>query len=265
MAGQKRATGPTFLVLSEDGAESSTATLEALVKHLFRQARPGTDEHRLHFEPPDPEERQALSGNKWKSTQSADQPAIGRLVRTIANQLARDNAFVVFHFDGDRPYAERSSAENPDKFHTQIIEKVQAILRKPPSAGRPKRFAISELSPAEVTERMAKLLVLTPYYNLEAWTYYNTAVLRRRCRPEEVSRVDEWTRSPEQIEEQERISDRLSVGKKHNRELVEQGFPTKTAVRVGKSFADAVNTMKANATLMTALAALQRPEPWRQE
>ena len=106
----------------------------------------------------------------------------------------------------------------------------------------------------EVDEQMAKLIVLTPFYSIESWTYYNTAVLRTLCEQHEQAKVDGWASNPSQIEEIERIGEQLVDGKKHNQQLAEQQFPSNVAMQVRKSFADAVNRMRASTPLMAALS-----------
>jgi hypothetical protein len=244
--------GPRFLVLSEDGSDSAVETVAALTRSLCRQAVPTFDSARLRFTPPTESHRRTLTANRWKSAQVEDQAGIIDLVELITAQLNVPNGFVIFHFDGDRPYVQHHDAENPKKFEAQIISKVRLRLQQPRQASlalKPTPAAAPPIDP------LTKLLVLTPYYNVEAWTYYNTRVLRTLCRPDEVETVDTWGRDPSMLEEIEKIGTRISPGKAHNSTLAQQSFPGALANNVGKSFADTVRKLKENGPLMTALSA----------
>jgi hypothetical protein len=244
------------LVLTEDRDKSAPRTIAALAKSMCRKAVSNANVGRLQFDPP-PEDnhRHALSGNRWKSEEIEDQRAITELVRAIAAHLASEHGFVIFHFDGDRPYADRASAENPRKFQKQIVAKLHAALALPPrrlGKGQPALPTRTSVDP------LSKLLIFTPYYNLEAWTFYNTARLLARCKPHERAKITSWAKQPGQTEEEVRIGE-LVVGKGHNLELAEQGFPAKIAVAANKSFSDTVNMLKANAAFMAVISPAPMP------
>jgi hypothetical protein len=240
-----------FLVLSEDSARSAVDTIEALTRTMCGRI-PTANLHQMKFDPPDPRQRQILAGNKWKSNSPVDQPAITDLVRTIAAHLRRADGFVIFHFDGDRPYAQRANAENPRKFQKQIAEKVRNLLATPPVRKDTVDSPAAAVAPADPLE---KLFLFTPYYSIEAWTYYNTEGLLARCPAHEHAKITRWASDPHQLEETHKVAEELSIGKKYNQELAEQAFPTEVAIAAGKSFADTVHKLKENGPLLTALSA----------
>ncbi len=249
--GGVRTRGLTFLVFTEDGAASAVPTITALSKVFFQQVIPGLDFKHTSFRPVEDRLRSALSGNKWKSTKPNDQRHITDVAQTIAGQLATQDGFVIFHFDGDVPYAQQGRAENPKKFQKQIVERVYQLLLA--SGSSIKR------EPAEAQALLDKLLILTPYYCIEAWTYYNNRVLRNRCTEADFPLLDSWQQDPALLEELNRPWDHVSAGKAHNRELVEQDFPSRVAIAAQKSFADIVNQLKKNTTLISALTPLVFP------
>jgi hypothetical protein len=238
-----------FLVLSEDSARSAVDAIEALTRNMCEQISKA-NLHHLKFDPPDPRQRRILSGNKWKSTSPADQLAITDLVRTIAAHLRRADGFVIFHFDGDRPYAQRANAENPRKFQKQIVDKVRDLLAAPPV----RKKSVAAVAAAEASpDPLEKLLLFTPYYSIEAWTYYNTNGLLARCRSHERAKIERWAADPAQLEEIPKIAAELSIGKSCNQELAEQAFPTEVAFAAGKSFTEAVQRLRTNRVLTEAL------------
>jgi hypothetical protein len=260
--------GPFFLVLTEDGATNAPHTVEALFRAMCRVLVDRFDDRQLGrdcFEPPEERHRHVISGNLWKSRQLRDRPSISSLAQVIAGQLVRPNAFVLFHFDGDKIHSLRDQSENVEVFERRFRAYVEQLLRNPPRLNHPAAASLSSrvpprrLSDAEVQEAMSRLIPLTPFYCIEAWTYYNTRRLRTLSPPEDHVVIDEWERAPGSTEEIEQPSKRISAGKAHNRELAEQSFPAKRAVAAKKSFADTVAMLRTNEHLMAALAPLTYP------
>lgn len=265
MPGQPGA--PVFLVLTEDGAESAVPTIEALFRAMCHLLVAGFDERKLDrssFQPPPARHRAALTASFWKSERRKDQPSITDLIVLIAAHLRRPNGFVLFHFDGDRRYADRASSENVKKFATHLRAKVERALRDgPPGVTDPllprggKRAAL--LCEEELQAALARLLLLTPFYCIEAWAYYNTRRLRRLCTPEEQAMVDGWEEHAGSVEEVERPWALVSAGKRHNRALAEDHFPARRALEAGRSFADTVGKLRENPALMAVLGELVFP------
>ena len=115
------------------------------------------------------------------------------------------------------------------------------------------------LSGEEVDAALARLLPLTPFYCIEAWTYYNTRALRNLCRPHELAIVEQWEKAPGSTEDLEKPWRGFSVGKEHNRALAETHFPGRIALQAGRSFADTVSELRRNPILMRALSPLVYP------
>jgi hypothetical protein len=239
----------SFLVLSEDSAPDAVPTLVALLKRAFCLLVPeirSSIDRNLRFEPPEDRLRKALSGNAWKSKQPGSQHAKVDLVRTIATQLKRDDAaFVVFHFDGDTTYANRSASENAAKFETEIKARVFELLRG--------SFQGVTTSDDQAHALLTKLIVVVPFYCIESWTYYNTTVLRRLAKSGDLAQIAQWEATPGSVEECERPWSLIAIAKNGNVELAGNKFPIQRAVAAGKSLADAVNAMAENAQLAAAL------------
>lgn len=247
------------MIVTEDGATNAPRTIEALFRAMCRVLIPEFDNRQLGrecFEPPEDRLREAISGNKWKSRRPRDQALNIFLIESIAGHLVRPNAFVLFHFDGDMVHSMRHQCENEQFFEEHVRARVMQKLRtpqnRPVAESQPKRA----LSDEQVDEAMRRLVPLTPFYCIEAWTYYNTGLLRTICPPTEHSVLDEWDRAPGATEELVQPNKHISVNKAHNRDLAERGFPARRAFNAGKSFANTVEMLRANVELMKMLTPL---------
>jgi hypothetical protein len=240
--------GPAFLVLSEDSSEAAVPTIKALTKKLCQVVTPGLATQHLTFEPPEARLRRALTGNKWKSRSRSDQADRIDLVRTIASQLLRRDAFVVFHFDGDVAYGSAHTAENPRHFEEQILRPLRDLLY-----GRLR-------DAGAVSAAVSKLILFVPYYCIESWTFYNARVLRLISSAPDAAKVEEWAAHPELLEEIIKPWDEISVGKTQNLRLAEDQFPTPVGLSVGKSLADTVISLVHNEALLTSLWSISNDE-----
>lgn len=238
---------PIFLVLSEDGSHDAVPSLIALTKKMCQFVVPTLKTHLLHFEPPESRLRWSLTANKWKSRSAADQFLRTDLLKTIATHMLRPEGFVIFHFDGDTPYRERTASPNLEQFSRQIVEPVSQLLRQKRTDQEAARIA-------------QKLIVYIPHYCVEAWTYYNLPVLEETCRARVGARDDSilaaWKATPSEIEEVEQPWSMVSAGKDHNRALAERAYPAAVAFDAGKSFSDTVVSLQNNQQLVAVLQEL---------
>jgi hypothetical protein len=253
---------PVFLIVTEDGASDAHRVIEALFRAMCRLMIQGFADQRLGrhcFAPADENLRRAISGNKWKSTSVRDQGHITDLAQHIAAHLVQPDAFVLLHFDGDRPYGQRAFSESVLKFQECLLAKVEAVLANTWASRTRSTVARRPLGPDEVAAALGRLLCLTPYYCIEAWTYYNTRKLREICRAHEHALIERWEQDPGATEELECPWRMISAAKEHNLPLVERGFPGRVALEAGRSFADTVRQLQGNGALMSALAPLVHP------
>jgi hypothetical protein len=240
----------TVLILTEDGSKHAHATLEALAKKMFRLVEPAcqTQRERIGIDPRDERTQQAMAGNLWKSTRREDQQAIVDLRRSIATKLLEREVpgFVLFHFDGDRPWTKASSSENTAKFGRVIRDPVGLLV-----AGR---------TPDGSPDPLSKLIPVIPFYSIEAWLYQNTAGVRaemkgqRGCKKADRQKLSAWEADPTLLDEVEVPKDNFCLGNRHNLALTE-AFPAEKVLAVGKSFTATIATMKACPPLIEALAA----------
>lgn len=230
-----------LLVLTEDGSRSGVA-LEHLVMHLLRRAWPHhAGQVRLQFLPPNPVARARMRANRWKE-RGQDQI---NFIQTLATDLAKGDVFVIVHLDGDRPWAHRGRqdpASNRAHFERQILPRVRSLLE-----GR------------GAGHHLGRLLLVEPFYSIEAWLYLNDAQLRawyaRHAPPGHVDLelLDTWRDSPELLDELEKPKEALIVRDRHNGDLASTGFPAAKAEKLGKSFAAAVRAFRACEPLRSQL------------
>ena len=216
---------------------------------------------RLAFEPVRSKEAlQALRGNVWKSGKAHDRQKQVTLRNTIATQLMLDNGWVLFHFDGDRSWANRESSENVGKFRDLIWEKVRQLILI--ELEKREVRAASPTTPGELEERanllMTRLKQVVPFYSMESWLFQNTREAVRLCvehyRGRDVERFNEWEQDRAALDEVLKPKEEVCLGAKHNLELASQGFPAREAHATGKSFAAVVQELAQDKELTEALS-----------
>ncbi|WP_437806182.1 hypothetical protein [Sorangium sp. So ce1078] len=246
----------SILVLSEDSAEGAHDTLVSLAKKILRLVDGSYDWQHVRFEPPEGEGvRKALRGNLWKSREPRDYRARLDLIGYIATKLLEsDRAFVIYHIDGDRPWAEREASENVAKFRTFIETDVRQFVEH--------RRRQSGRAPAGDLA-LTQLLLLVPYYSLEAWLFQNTRAGARfceespACRGKHASAFQEWANDRGALDEVWKPKKAVCFEDRRNRQLAE-GLDEDTVDAVyyaGKSLHNAVDALHRNASLLAALAA----------
>ncbi|WP_437585438.1 hypothetical protein [Sorangium sp. So ce1000] len=243
----------SILVLSEDSAEGAHDTLVALAKKIFRLVDSNYDWQHVRFEPPEGEGvRKALRGNLWKSREPRDYRARLDLIGYIATKLLEgDRAFVLYHIDGDRPWTEREASENVAKFRSFIETDVRQFVEH--------RRARSGRAPAGDLA-LSQLLLIVPYYSIEAWLFQNTRAGVRfceenpACRGKHVPVFQAWANDRSALDEVLKPKDQVCFEDRHNRQLAE-GLDVDAVYYAEKSLHHAVEALLQNASLLAALAA----------
>lgn len=224
----------SLLVLTEDSGADGHATIIALLKRMLRLIAPEYQSHRLGVEPRDEAAQRAVRGTGWKS---AD-PRVTDMLRTIATKLGRDDGFVFFHVDGDRPWRDRASSENRAKFEGLIRNRVRQLL-----AGR------AVASSADTDRRIARLFLIVPFYSVEAWLYQHTEVALELCRDHyqgrDVERFDAWRQDRASLEEVVQPKDAVCLGATHNLALAGPRYPADEVYAAERSYTETVHTLLA--------------------
>lgn len=251
----------SLLVLTEDGAARAHATLVALIKKMLLRLDPACGTHLVQLEPQNEHARKAMLGNLWKSRRPLDHPKIVLLGRAIAGKLLEQSVpgFVLFHVDGDVPWARRVDSENVKKFEAFRQQYVmpaldRALRTKQNDHAKP---ATDEQITIAARTALRKLLPLIPFYSIEAWLYQNTSEARRLCATtcgHHLERIDQWDTNPGGLDEIPQPKTQLCLEGRFNRDLAERSFPVERVLTARKSFAETVQRLLACDELCTALA-----------
>ncbi|XXT14859.1 hypothetical protein WME94_31885 [Sorangium sp. So ce429] len=240
----------SVLVLGEDSGEGAHETLVALAKKLFRLVDSNYDWQHIRFEPlEDASLRVVLRGNEWKNR---NHPKRRDLMGYIATKLLEgDRAFVLYHIDGDRPWAARETSENIEKFRDFIQIDVPQFFEH--------RRRQSSRAPAGALA-LSQLLLLVPYYSIEAWLFQNTRAGVRfceenqACRGKHVALFQAWADNRSALDEVSKPKEEICFRGRHNRQLAES-LDVETVYYAEKSLHHAVETLHQNPALLAALAA----------
>ncbi|ACY14384.1 hypothetical protein [Haliangium ochraceum] len=239
-----------ILVLTEDANKDALTTITALVKKLCQLADEGCQTQKIRCEPGPDNIRAIARGNAWKANGRRQERV--ELIRELATRLTEEPVgFALFHIDGDRPWSQRDSSENCAQFASKVRDKVRELLKT-------KRPHWDE---EQLDRSMARLILLCPFYSIEAWTYQNIALARRLCKERyggrDATRFDAWERERASIDEIEQLKDAVCLRDKHNHELATTAYPHRAVYEAGASFAAAADALRANEQVREALRATQ--------
>lgn len=248
----------SVMVLTEDAAKDAYDTVRALAREMLKLLVPSVQTDRISFKPLEDENaRRAMHANLWKSTRPLDQPSIRLLIRTIITELLKQDGFVLYHIDGDRPWAEHASSDNVHQFHERMLRPIQDGLR----------YALGKQQPSESTliERIKRLRLLVPFYSIEAWLYQNTREAIRLCAEEGCGqcppRLEAWKLSRASLDEVPQPKETLCLRDRYNAHLAHSGFPSIEVFEAGASFSDAVTNLLDCTELLDALERTSTPAP----
>ncbi|WP_437751045.1 hypothetical protein [Sorangium sp. So ce1389] len=254
------------MILTEDSGEGGRATVEALVGRMLDLVVPGYGRHRVDFLPSEPAEEEAMRGNVWKTDgkNPREHERRLRLLRYIARKLLLPDTFVIFHVDGDRPWAERSTSENLEKFDRRVVTLLpQVVERGRANAPWTRLRAKGGDEPPAPVLHLEHLVLVCPFRSIEAWLYQNIRRAREICRREHGGRhvvdIEAWEGNRGALDELPAPDEVLCLKKTYNLELASHGFPTQVAYDVKKSFAESVDRMGRCGALR---AALERTRGW---
>ncbi|WP_438030873.1 hypothetical protein [Sorangium sp. So ce233] len=256
----------SIVILTEDSGEDGRATVEALVGRMLDLVVPGYGRHRVDFLPSEPREEEAMRGNVWKTDgrNPREHERRIRLLRYIARKLLLPDTFVVFHVDGDRPWAERNASENIAKFERRVLTQLPHVVeRAHANVSRARLRSKDALEPPAPALPLEHLLLVCPFRSIEAWLYQNVRRASEICRREHGGRhvgdIEAWDGMREKLDELPAPDQSLCLKKSYNLELASHGFPAQLAYDVRKSFAESVDRMGRCGALRDAL---ERTRGW---
>lgn len=248
----------SIVILTEDSGKDGRATVERLARRMLDLVVPDFQSHRIRFVPRDPPEEEAMRGNIWKTDgkNPVEHARRVRLRRYIVRWLSLPNSFVLFHIDGDRPWRERHTSENVEKFQKfrvtlpQVADRGRANNPRPRVGGAARNESVPEL-------HLENLILICPFRSIEAWLYQNVRVALDICNREHkgahLAKLQLWEEQRTELDELLAPEEALCLGKMFNLELATRGFPAREAYDVKKSFADSVDRLRGCAAFVRAL------------
>lgn len=253
----RAAAGLSVLLLTEDSGDWAFETFRSLAKELLKQVDEHVQTHKISFEPVrNKQALQSLHANVWKSTKARDRQKRVELVRTLATQVMLEDGWVLFHFDGDRPWTAREPSENVEQFKKLVREEVKQLVVLKLSEQR-KGSSPQELE-LHARARMARLKTVVPFYSIEAWLFQNTREAIRLCEVHhggrDVEKFQAWAQDRTALDEVLKPKEAVRLGAAHNLDLASNGFPARDVRAAGKSFAAVVDALSQDAELHAALA-----------
>ncbi len=243
---------PSVLLLTEDTGGKSFDVLRALVEKMFYLLEPMSDVRRVRFDPADEKARVAMGWNAWKERGPRGDRVRVDLRQAIATRLLHKDGlgFVLVHVDGDRRWEDSQGgilAENLEQFRKLVLPGIELLLA---AKGQ--------------SERIHRLVMVTPFWCMEAWLYQNVDValsFYEKHHPDEREDIElfdkTWRADPAALDEVEYPKKRIRIHDQHNYELATKRFPAERAHRAGKSFALVVETLRRCPGLSEALAELR--------
>jgi len=195
-----------------------------------------------------------------------------RFRQYIASKLTQAHGFVFFHVDGDRAWSDHlesaSDTENQQKFDAMIRKPVRIILEGAPPQRRSRTKVATVVDPAAVGRQLRKLVLVMPFYSIEAWLFQNTEQAARHCpgapacRHGCAEKLAAWRRDRSLLDEVLQPKHELCFGDVHNAELARTGYPLDEVLGAGKSLHATLLAMKECPELIAALE--HTAPPWRQ-
>jgi hypothetical protein len=234
----------SILILTEDSSKHAHQTLERLLISTFAMIESGYQPRRLVFQEQSTlgQARQAVIANQWESQKAKDIKPKRELRRLIANRLLEGPGVVMFHFDGDQPWANRAACTRFGRFQQEIVGPVREIIE-----GR---------HPGAAEEALQRLILVTPFYSMEAWLYQNADKLQRilteTYQGQDLPLAHSWQADDSLLDELLRPKECICARDRHNRELA-SGFPADKVYNVGKSYSETVERLLSCDSLTAAL------------
>lgn len=253
----------SILLLTEDSGAQAYHALRVFMAKLLNHIMPGvvTRDDTRFWELASPEARSMMRNNGWKAP---TRPDLVRFRQYLATKLRQKYGFVFLHIDGDRIYSERAESENMQKFDSMIRQPVRIILGGAVSRRPGATKSLTETEPNAVGRQLAKLVLIAPFYSIEAWYYQNGSralgfcpgppACRRGC----AAKLAVWQTDRGLLDEVWKPKNELCFGDRHNAELADAQYPLALVLNAGRSLSD---TMKALRVCAELVEALERAKP----
>lgn len=239
----------SILLLTEDSGKHGFDTIKALLEKMLFLVDPAHDPSRVRYDPATTEARAGMHFNAWKSRKPRDQRKRVDLIKALATAVSRDDFFVIVHLDGDGTYSQSNCGAicaNYDEFRELVMPGVRHYL-------------------TQQSERLQRLLVIVPFYSIEAWLYQNFGEIHRIFEEDPGSHdakdrtlFSDWQHNRALLDEVHSPKDAFGLADKYNMRLAMNQFPAQQVFNVGKSYTNAVMTLRGCQDLVQVLAVIRR-------
>lgn len=237
----------SIALLSEDRSEPTWRGLKSLVEKLFRRFEDDGFTPRVDIVPADPNVRPVLIANRWRSTQPRNQAEKRDLWRYLARKLAEPGGFVLFHYDGDKPWSQRADSPARAQFDREVRTRVAQVLSS------------HRVAPDEIARKLSRLIECVPLYSIEAWLFQATqhavALCCQKHQGAHTKQLTRWSTDRTLLDELDKPKEHSCLGSDHN-ETLGKHVPVRDVVQTGRSLTWFVWSLHACPDLEDALADL---------
>jgi hypothetical protein len=235
-------------VYTEDSGEASWEVIRRLLPRLLLLVDGLTQTHRLRVLRAEGGPRDAMNAHRWRGRDRRGEALRRELVRELVARLRHDE-LVVFHHDGDCPWA--GGPGSPD--HDPAVEGLFDELRR----------ALTAKGPAPGEGPLPGLLRLVPHASIEAWLYLHAEKVERLAAQgkAEAAAARVWLAEqlgPEGLDHVDQPKDSCPLRDKHNPALAD-GWPAERAAQRSPSLRHTVEAWRADPRLRRKLTATN---PW---
>lgn len=235
----------SIALLSEDRSEPTWRGLRSLVEKLLRRFEDDGFTPRVELVPADPQVRPVLIANRWRSAQPRDEAEKRELWRYLARKIAEPGGFVLFHYDGDKPWSRRAESPARAQFDREVRTRVAQVLSS------------HRLPPDEISRKLARLIECVPFYSVEAWLYQATdhavTLCRQKHQGAHASDLARWDQNRTSLDEIDKPKDKCCLGSDHN-ETLGKHVPVREVIQAGRSLTWFLWSLHASPDLEDALA-----------
>lgn len=240
-----------ILVLTED---KNPEPLRGLVRSMLRLVQPNHDKARIDVQGDHPQAQEAATANLAKERRggSGHRRRV-EIARAIATEIFIQSNFVFYHIDADRCFSapRRTKPENVEFYESILLTVRQHLdaLKQKHDDSRP------------IDDMVCRVLLLLPYYSIEAWLFQNTRVGRELCkkhhRGQHIASFDTWEQDRGVLDEVEKPKEVGCLNAGYYLDLATREYPSRSVYAARKSFAESVDRLSNCEALQSALAAAE--------
>lgn len=224
-----------ILLLTEDSGANGFDTVKEIVRHSLLHCNPSTQTHLITYTPANDSAKQALRANNWKNKTHRNTVD---LLREMATHVAKDVGPIIFHYDGDTAWDQRSESANTQKFQEIILSRLCLFLQSMPNKHG------SKYSSEDAEELVKNVIQMVPFYSIEAWLFHNQEQLKSIYREiytgqnteQDQKTLQHWQDKPTILGNTDQPKEQLSIRDEYNLQLAKHNFPADLLYGLNQSY-----------------------------